>query len=399
MNAEWIDRFFWLWLFKQEGIGSSKVLKFRKIYRQRKRTYATLCEFILRSEKIIIPKPLCIEEEIVDFDRYCKSRDIFYRSIWQNNYPYLLRQISDPPVFLFCKGNDELLNELSQRDCTAVVAVVGTRSITDYGRRIVADIASVLEPFDIVVVSGLAQGIDGEAHRTLFDRGGERAVAVLPGGPLNGFPRINAGLYKRLIDRGVVLSEYFPGVKIRPGMFASRNRIIAGLSKLTVVVEAPVKSGALITASLANQYDRDVGAVPGGVYSRTARGTNNLIKQGAYLISCGEDVLDIVKTYSSGLANKNSQSDPKDKADEQMRLYLPEKFLEKDLAIDDSRIRYLKEALTGGGLSIERFIEIVEREAAEVRAFLTRMEIKGILRLDNAGLVKLGRKCFEISNS
>jgi DNA processing protein len=198
-----------------------------------------------------------------------------------DSYSELLRNISHPPPLFYIKG------ELKEGE--GMVAIVGTRMPSAYGRAITRQIAGDIARCGITVVSGLAKGIDSEAHIGALEGG--RTVAVLGSGLANIYPWENKELAERITKNGAVISEFPMSAKPRPEHFPRRNRIISGLSYGVVVAEAPIGSGALITASHAASQGRDVMAVPGPANARTSRGTNKLIKDGAYLVEDSEDVL------------------------------------------------------------------------------------------------------------
>jgi DNA processing protein len=172
------------------------------------------------------------------------------------------------------------------------VAVVGARACSAYGAQVARRLGRELAAAGLVVVSGLARGIDGEAHRGTLEAGG-LTIAVLGCGIDRDYPATHAELACRIRERGLVVSEYEPGVEPAPWRFPARNRIIAGLSAATVVVEARERSGALITADLALEEGRDVLAVPGEITSLLSAGTNALLKLGAAPCTCAQDVLEL----------------------------------------------------------------------------------------------------------
>ena len=204
---------------------------------------------------------------------------------WHDSeYPQRLRQIYDRPPFIFVKG------EIKESDGTCV-AVVGTRKPTIYGRQVAEELTTNLALNRITVVSGLARGIDTIGHRTALDSGG-RTLAVLGGSVSNIYPFENTTLARRICDSGALLSEYPPGTRPRPENFPRRNRIIAGLSLGTLVIEAGENSGALITARLALEQNREVFSVPGSILSEASKGTNRLIQEGAKLVTSFSDILE-----------------------------------------------------------------------------------------------------------
>ena len=201
-------------------------------------------------------------------------------------YPGLLAAIHDPPPALFVRGggSDELLSQ-------PAVALVGARACSSYGGSVARSLGRELASAGLVVVSGMARGIDGEAHRGALEAG--VTVAVLGCGIDRDYPAAHAELARRICERGLIVSEYEPGVEPAPWRFPARNRIIAGLCEATVVVEARERSGALITADFALEEGRDVLAVPGEITSALSAGTNALLRLGAVPITCAADVLEL----------------------------------------------------------------------------------------------------------
>jgi len=204
-------------------------------------------------------------------------------------YPSLLRQIPDPPASLWTRGDAEV-DVLSE----PAVAIVGARACSGYGRSVARTLATEAAAAGAVVVSGLARGIDGEAHRGAL-AGGGRTVAVLGCGVDRDYPAAHAELARAIVEHGgLVVSEYQPGVEPAPWRFPARNRVIAGLARATVVVEARERSGALITADFALEDGREVLAVPGEITSALSAGTNGLLRQGATPVTCAADVLEAI---------------------------------------------------------------------------------------------------------
>ena len=199
----------------------------------------------------------------------------------------LLRQIHDPPRALFLRGagNVDLL-------ARPAVAIVGARACSPYGAQVARMLGRELAAAGLVVVSGLARGVDGEAHRGALEAEG-LTVAVLGCGIDRDYPAAHAELGRRIRERGLIVSEYEPGVEPAPWRFPARNRIIAGLAAATVIVEARERSGALITADFALEDGREVFAVPGEITGSLATGTNRLLRQGATPLTSAEDVLEL----------------------------------------------------------------------------------------------------------
>jgi DNA processing protein len=201
-------------------------------------------------------------------------------------FPPLLRAIFDPPPALHLRGGGDV-GLLTRR----AVGIVGARACSPYGAQVARLLGRELGAAGLVVVSGLARGIDGEAHRGTLEAGGV-TVGVLGCGIDRDYPAVNAQLSRRIEEQGLVVSEYEPGVEPAPWRFPARNRIIAGLCEAVVVVEARERSGALITADFALEEGREVFAVPGEITSTLSAGTNALLKLGAAPLTKVDDVLD-----------------------------------------------------------------------------------------------------------
>ncbi len=229
---------------------------------------------------------------------FMEKQKIQYITLWDDNYPELLKRIPDAPVLLFYKG---ILKEHHQK----AVAIVGTRSPSSYGKVVTAELARQLVGHGITVVSGMARGVDTIAHQTALQTGGE-TLAVLGCGVDRCYPSENNQIYRKIPEQGALISEYFIGTGPDAVNFPKRNRIISGLSLGTVVIEAGNRSGALISALFALNQDREVFAVPGNINSPKSQGCNQLIQQGAKLVLTVEDILEeIGEITSSGPVQKN----------------------------------------------------------------------------------------------
>ncbi|KXA12553.1 DNA protecting protein DprA [Fusobacterium equinum] len=205
--------------------------------------------------------------------------------IEDEQYPKLLKEISKPPKTLYCMGDIRLLQ--AERK----VAVVGTRTATDYGKICCQKLVKTLCSADVVTVSGLALGIDAICHETTLNCGG-KTIAVVGSGLDEIYPKQNTNLWNRIAKEGLLISEYPLGTKAFPKNFPERNRIIAGLSKAVVVVESKERGGSLITAELALEENRDVYAIPGDIDSPCSRGCNQLIRDAqAKLLAKMEEIL------------------------------------------------------------------------------------------------------------
>jgi DNA processing protein len=219
-------------------------------------------------------------------------------------YPPLLEELADAPAVLFVAGRQRRLARLRGEPA---VAIVGTRNPSPYGREVAHTLGRGLGAAGVPVVSGLALGIDATAHRGCL-AGGGMPVAVLACGPDVVYPRRHRALHREVCEHGLVLSELPPGTRPFRWSFPARNRIMAGLAQLTVVVEAADPSGSLITSDFARDLNRAVAAVPGHVTARVARGTNGLLRDGAVPVTGPADVLD--ELFGAGVRRVPPVADP-----------------------------------------------------------------------------------------
>ena len=214
-------------------------------------------------------------------------------------YPECLKEISNPPLKLYYKGNLDLLKE------ERLIAVVGTRNPSSYGKLCCEYMVKKMSRANITIVSGFAKGIDSIAHKTSLLTDG-KTIAVIASGLDIVYPASNLSLYREIEEKGLILSEYEAGVKPFKSNFPQRNRIIAGLSRGTIVVESKDKGGSLITADLALEFNRDVYAVPGDVFSEYSKGCNNLIRDArAKSLS---NINELLEDYSWNIEEKNENN-------------------------------------------------------------------------------------------
>ncbi len=234
------------------------------------------------------------------------NQNIKIITCFDENYPYLLKETFSPPLILFAQGNIELLKRKN------FLSVVGSRKYTPYGKAVVEKFIKIIAEQNITIVSGLAIGIDTLAHIESLNTLGS-TIAIL-GSPINEiYPAKNFQLAQKIKENGLILSEFPLGSDIAKENFPRRNRIIAGLSQATLIVEAQKKSGALITGNYALNENRELLATPGSIFQNTCQGTNNLIKQGAKLVNDISDILEIyklpknIKNESKNIIFKNEE--------------------------------------------------------------------------------------------
>lgn len=280
-------RMYWLWLSLKPSVSPLQIAVLIKHFRSAEAVYNAKSY-----DGIIVPGTKGIRElsdkSMNETERVLsRMNEIGGRiiTIDDDEYPALLKEIYSPPVVLYALGA-RLNSEDELR-----IAVVGTRKYSAYGRRAAERLSRSLAEKGAVIVSGMALGIDTCAAVAAINAG-RKTIAVLGCGVDIIYPYQNKDLYKAIQQKGTVISEYPPGTKPLGYNFPRRNRIIAGLSRGTLVIQAPVKSGALITARYALENNRDVYAVPGEIYDINQAGTNELIKAGAKPVTCAEDILE-----------------------------------------------------------------------------------------------------------
>lgn len=264
-------------------------------------------------------------------------------------YPGLLSEIPAPPPVLYYRG------ELLETDRLAV-AIVGTRRMTPYGREMTARLSSDLARAGVTIVSGLARGVDGVAHQAALDAGG-RTIAVLGSGINRIYPPEHRNLARRIVEQGAVVSDYLPDTPPDGVNFPPRNRIISGLSLGVIVVEAPDRSGALITVDFAADQGRDVFAVPGPATAPNSAGTNRLLREGARLVRNADDVLE----------------------DLQINRVPMEKAAQQALPLDEGERRLLA-VLTAIPQHIDDLAALSDSSVAETSGRLMMLELQGLVR-------------------
>jgi len=232
-----------------------------------------------------------------------QAEKISFLSWHDASYPKLLKEISSPPPILFYQGNISLINQRPQ------LAIVGSRKNTLYAERVLKEFMPELTNSKIIIVSGLALGVDSLAHRqTLINAG--LTIAILGSGLKKSsiYPAVNRQLAQEIIAKqGLLLSEFPPDYPAKKENFPRRNRLISGLSEAVLLIEAAEKSGSLITAQLALEQNRDVLAIPGSIFSNSSSGTNKLIREGAVPILKSADILEVLK-IETNLKNKSDQA-------------------------------------------------------------------------------------------
>jgi len=299
-------------------------------------------DLVLSTRKTLSPEKL--EDEL-------ERKGIKFLTWDSSSYPRYLLEIAQPPPVLYYVGDILPEDELA-------IAIVGTRNVTKYGRQITQDTAAYLAANRITVVSGLARGVDGIAHQAAIEAGG-RTFAVLGSGVDVIYPPEHRKLAREIVKQGALISDYAPGTKPDGINFPPRNRIISGLSRGTVVIEAGERSGALITSKFAIEQNREVFAVPGSVLSQMSKGTNQLIGDGATPMTNPIIITDTLNLARTGIERKREKLD----------ISSTEKNILRVLG-DESL--HIDEICARTSMTIEK-----------LTAELTMMELKGIVQRDN----------------
>lgn len=295
------------------------------------------------------------------------------------DYPFLLRKISNPPKELYVEGNKDILNN-------NIIAVVGSRSNTEYGKKWCEIFCRDLIEYNLNIVSGMALGIDSVAHWSSVNEG-VPTIAVLPCGLENIYPKENIKLFKKIIDGGgAVISEYMPKVEANSHTFIQRNRIVAGLSMGVLVIEAAFRSGTSITAKIAKDNGRPVFCIPGSLDNIKSIGTNNMIKEGAFIVTEATDIVSKFKflkkvrkkrevdDFTSNLELKNDNSNNIRNEDLVNKLDNSSKNEEE---LIDKKYRKIYELIPKEGVNINDMVIANNLNLAEVMEKITMLEIMG----------------------
>ncbi|MGK7896809.1 MAG: DNA-processing protein DprA [Xenococcus sp. (in: cyanobacteria)] len=297
-------------------------------------------------------------------------------------YPQLLLEIPSPPPVLYYRGKVELRKDL---EIIPAIAIVGTRYPTEYAKRWTRRITKTLTEQGFIIISGMAAGIDAEAHWSCLKAGG-KTIAVLGTGADTIYPSSNQKLYHQITQEGLILSEYPANTKPDRGNFPARNRIIAGLSRAVLIMEAPQKSGALITARFANDFCRDVYVLPGTLDNQQAFGCLELLNRGAQIILGEEHLLEMLQSIpmlDSSLQTRSSLSIEQS----QLTLALSEpnsnratsRSQNKDFSHLEPELAKIMSIMTVDSLTIDDISEQTGLDTSKLLASLSQLEIMGLV--------------------
>ena len=353
---------YWIWLFKLSKLTvKEKYLLLKRFIHPKAIFFAKSGEMeVVLNNKKLRNDDFDLRVCDIDLDWLNQSDNNHIIDIGSCFYPKKLREIYDPPIVLYVKGDISCLNDIQ-------ISIVGSRKQTASGRKIASILSSGLAKVGVTITSGLALGVDAIVHESCISNGGD-TVAVLGCGIDRIYPSANRALFARVVENGCLISEFPLGMPPKSKNFPIRNRLISGISHGVVVIEAAMRSGSLITARLASEQGREVFAVPGNPLSPQSRGCHYLIKQGAKLVETVDDILEELAldfrnamTVNHGIETMESPLTVK--------------------AVDDSILRWISFDL----ISQEEIIQLSGLTSAEVSSMLLDMELVGVICRDNNG--------------
>ncbi len=368
---------YWLWLSTKRLMTAEKMQRILKYFNSPKEVfYATkeklssIKAFDRRTVLALSDKGL---EKVNIIRKRCQTYNIKVVTFDSPHYPENLKNIDAPPYVLYTRSSKRInLNEYIR------IAMVGNRVATEYGKSTAYKLAYDLANNGIVVVSGMAKGVDAASHRGAIEAGGI-TVAVMGCGLDMVYPKENKDLMAKIIETGLAISEYPPGERPLNWHFPERNRIISGISQGTVVVEAPERSGSLITANYAIDQDKVLFAVPGDVTREHSVGTNNLLKEYAYPVTSARDIYEYTSfNYSEVAAIKELQ---KKKGIEEQKEY-KEKTIDKNEFYKDltDEEKHIITKLSSEPVSFEKLLQATGISADKLTSQITMLEIKGKIK-------------------
>jgi len=376
------ERLNWLRLIRTSTIGPVTFYKLLETYGSAGEALVALPDIAAKSGRkkpLFIPDDKIIEKELRALDKL-KAR---YVTAADNDYPLALAAIEDAPPVITVIGD----LSIAQKNC---VAIVGSRNASHNGRNFAEKIARELGQNDITVASGLARGIDTSAHKGSLKTG---TIAVIAGGLDHIYPQENTDLFHDIAKNGLIIAENPIGTAPRAQDFPRRNRIVSGLCAGTVIVEANMRSGSLITARLAAEQGRDVYAVPGHPLDPRGEGTNKLIRDGAILARCADDIIEDLRNFTAGglddSAKRQYHFETVNTPDTDVVDSTPNETPEKTNDTDDIKTKLLR-GLSFTPSMIDALIQQYGASAADMQIALIELEINGdIQRLPGNQIVRL----------
>lgn len=363
------ERGYWLAWSQMNGVGSVSIQRLKQHFKTLETAWKATANELIQVDGFGKQTVEKIIQQRLQFnpEEFLEQHTVKNPNFWtpaDSDYPRLLLEIPTFPPVLYYRGIVELHEN---QGITPMVAIVGTRTPTEYGRRWTRKISITLTRRGFTIVSGMAAGIDTEAHRSCLEVGG-RTIAVLGTGVDIVYPKENRQLCERVMNQGLLISEYPAGTKPNPRHFPQRNRIIAGLSRATFVMEAPQKSGALITAHVANEFCRDVYVLPGRLDDENSQGCLKLINGGASMIPVNlEELLEQLGAI------------PPLDTPQQLSLFETQPEPPKPLPDLDPELTQVLQVLTSEATAFDQIIVHVKLEAGNVSAALLQLELLGFV--------------------
>lgn len=367
---------YWVWLATRKRVGARTAAELLAAFGTPEEIYEADREALLHTPGVtpamlpgLLDKSLLEAKQILSA---CFEQQIQILTLHEPAYPSVLRAIADPPVVLYLKG------KLPQIEERPAIGIVGSRNASAYGMSVAEKMGYALHEGGCTVISGMAKGIDGAAMRGAL-KAGNRVIAVLGCGVDRIYPKENADIYRELLTRGCIVSEYPPGTPPVPENFPPRNRIISGLSDGVLIVEAAKSSGSLITAEFALEQNRDVFAVPGNIGLKTCEGSNRLLKNGAELVQTPNDILQAyLYRYPDTVGAAEDPEPSRNTIENDTAIqYIDVNTLSGKLP--DASICILR-GLDKETLTMDELIEASGLSAGNVLSMLTLLEVKGYVQ-------------------
>ncbi len=352
------DKINWIRLSRTNNIGRSTLLKLIKIFDNTQDAIDNVANYSIKGglkKPIQVAPPSIANKELED----CRKINAHIICFNEEQYPAILREISDPPPIITVRGNLSLMHQ-------NIIAIVGPRNASLNGCKFAEKISYEIGLAGIIIASGMARGIDTHAHKAAINTG---TIGVIAGGIDNIYPKENTALYHEVIKKGLLISENPIGSPPKGGNFPQRNRIISGLSLGVVVIEATLRSGTLITSRFAIEQNRELFAVPGSPFDPRHEGTNRLIKQGAKLTVSSADVLEDIQEIINNRQRFSNISESFNEEFANIKFKAPD-----DDIVNDAR-KLILEKIGYSPISSELLIEELEIPVKIINIALVQLEL------------------------
>ena len=366
---------YWLWLSLKPNMSASKMERLLEIFESPKAIFNMSKAQLLECKRLDNKTLKALSDKsisrLLKVKELCRNYGINIITYDSEYYPENLRYISASPYVLYIRSNKKInLNEYIR------IGIVGNRKATDYGVQTAKKFGNDLAKNNIVVVSGMAEGVDAASHRGAIEAGGI-TVAVMGCGLHKPYPYFHKELMHKIIETGMAISEYPPDVGVEKWHFPERNRIISGLSQGVVVVEAPERSGSLITANYAIDQGRELFAVPGDITKERSVGTNNLLKEYAVAVTSARDIFDYYSFEYSEVAKIRKLQKTKGIENSEYKEEKPKNDIYKDLTDEE---KHIITKLCDTPVSFDDLLSATGVSADKLTSMITMLEIKGKIK-------------------